>query len=146
MSDVVLWQASSPRPVDRKTALDLWRGGRVSGLFNLSTREQFDACQDLCVEARPGARADAAGPQGPSLQQRLEDASAQALLLREELDAARRRERTAVRAAQQEAAQARARAQALGERLARANSDRSALEEQLAFVYLFIFFFTFFFQ
>eukprot|EP01128_Nolandella_sp_AFSM9_P011989 TRINITY_DN8870_c0_g1_i1.p1 TRINITY_DN8870_c0_g1~~TRINITY_DN8870_c0_g1_i1.p1 ORF type:complete len:292 (+),score=70.95 TRINITY_DN8870_c0_g1_i1:74-877(+) len=37
--------------VTRESVHELWEQGKVAGLFNLSTKEQFDACFDFCVEA-----------------------------------------------------------------------------------------------
>ena len=86
---VVLWDASRPRLVDVKAAESLWRAGKVSGLFNLRTREQFNACRDFCVEASEGSR-DAATQEAKELQTlrtRLADAEAENLILEERIEA-----------------------------------------------------------
>ena len=86
---VVLWDASRPRLIDAKAAESLWRAGKVSGLFNLRTREQFAACRDFCVEASEGSR-DAATGEAKELQNlrtRLADAEAENLILSERLEA-----------------------------------------------------------
>lgn len=90
---VVLWDAARPRLVARSAAEALWREGKVSGLFNLQTKAQFDACEDFCVEAAAGSRhaaqSEAAEVQG--LRTRLADAQAANLVLEEQLRAAQRR-------------------------------------------------------
>lgn len=90
---VVLWDAARPRLVERGAAEALWRAGKVSGLFNLQTQEQFDACQDLCVEAADGSRAAAQSEaeEVQSLRTRLADTQAENLVLEEQLRAATKR-------------------------------------------------------
>ena len=86
---VVLWDAARPRLVDRKAVETLWRAGKVTGLFNLRTREQFDACRDFCVEASEGSR-EAAASEAEELQglrTRLADAQAENLMLEERIEA-----------------------------------------------------------
>ena len=89
----MLWDATRPRLVARGAAEALWREGKVSGLFNLQTKAQFDACEDFCVEAvagsRQAAQSEAAEVQG--LRTRLADAQAASLVLEEQLRAAERR-------------------------------------------------------
>ena len=86
---MVLWDAARPRLVERKAAETLWRAGKVTGLFNLRTREQFDACRDFCVEASEGSRESAASEAEElrRLRTRLADAQAENLLLEERIEA-----------------------------------------------------------
>ena len=86
---VVLWDASRPRLVYRKATEALWRAGKVTGLFNLRTREQFDACRDFCVEASEGSReaAESEAEELQGLRTRLADAQAENLLLEERIEA-----------------------------------------------------------
>lgn len=49
----VRWAVSSPTPVSRHEIESLWLKGKVTGMFNLTTREQFEACQDFCIELGP---------------------------------------------------------------------------------------------
>lgn len=51
----VRWNVSSPVPISRHDVEALWLKGKVTGMFNLTTREQFEACQDFCVELGPGS-------------------------------------------------------------------------------------------
>lgn len=54
LSWCVRWTVSSPTPVARHEIESLWLKGKVTGMFNLTTREQFEACQDFCIELGSG--------------------------------------------------------------------------------------------
>lgn len=54
LSWCVRWAVSNPEPVSRHDIELLWAKGKVTGMFNLTTREQFEACQDFCIELGPG--------------------------------------------------------------------------------------------
>jgi hypothetical protein len=47
----VLRVVSRKKAITREEAFELWKEGKVVGLFNLPSKEVFDACQDFCVES-----------------------------------------------------------------------------------------------
>ena len=55
----VIWRVSKPQGIERTDVLSLWKEGKVSGMFNLRTRQQFDACEDFCIEEESGSRQEA---------------------------------------------------------------------------------------
>lgn len=94
----VRWCVSNPEPVSRHDIEALWEKGKVTGMFNLTTREQFEACQDFCIELGPGR-----GTRDNLVELRAQVAklSEENLVLTENLEKARKKSREEKRQIQQ---------------------------------------------
>lgn len=76
----IQWTVSDPKAVRRCDLESVWKSGKLTGLFNLSTREQFEACKDFAIEGETGSREATT-----ALQERVAKLSEENLMLAERL-------------------------------------------------------------
>jgi len=49
-SDLFLYKVLGREAISRGKAKQLWKAGKITGLFNLPTEELFDACKDFGIK------------------------------------------------------------------------------------------------
>ncbi len=51
--NIYLYKVLDQECISRETAKELWKSGKVTGLFNLPSEELFAACKDFGIKVEP---------------------------------------------------------------------------------------------